>query len=154
MRDVISHHERAVTTASNQHQQTSSGRSLFGDVAFLFRAYMMLIHFERYLQNDEFGKLRTDVSECVREQRALRPHHLERIVRAVDLACIWYWKEVLCLQRSAALACLLKKSGEPAQLVLGVQQLPFKAHAWVEVEGRVVSDKPYMRDLYTVLDSF
>ena len=34
----------------------------------------------------------------------------------------------------------------------GVQKLPFKAHAWVEVDGRVVNDKPYMREMYTVLD--
>ena len=74
------------------------------------------------------------------------------ICSAVDMACIWYWKEVLCLQRSAATACLLKKYGVPAQMVIGAQQMPFKAHAWVEVDGRVVNDKPYMREMYAVLD--
>src|SRR6267142_2468310 len=28
-------------------------------------------------------------------------------------------------------------------MVIGAQQMPFKAHAWVEVDGRVVNDKPY-----------
>jgi len=37
-------------------------------------------------------------------------------------------------------------------MILGAQQMPFKAHAWVEVDGRVVNDKPYMREMYPVLD--
>jgi hypothetical protein len=60
----------------------------------------------------------------------------------------------LCLQRSAATACLLKRCGIPAQMVIGAQQMPFKAHAWVEVDGRVVNDKPYMTEIYAVLDRF
>ena len=68
------------------------------------------------------------------------------------MACIWYWKEALCLQRSAATACLLKQYGVLAQMVIGAQQMPFKAHAWVEVDGRVVNDKPYTPEMYAVLD--
>jgi hypothetical protein len=68
------------------------------------------------------------------------------------MACIWYWKEVLCLQRSAATACLLRRFGVHSELVIAVQQMPFKAHAWVEVDGRIVNDKPYMREMYAVLD--
>jgi len=80
------------------------------------------------------------------------PDAVERINQAIDIACIWYWKEALCLQRSAATACLLKKYGIPAQMVIGAQQMPFKAHAWVEVHGRVVNDKPYAPEMYAVLD--
>ena len=60
--------------------------------------------------------------------------------------------EVLCLQRSAATACLLKGRGIHAEKVIGAQQMPFKAHAWVEVDGRVVNDKPYTPEMYAVLD--
>ena len=74
------------------------------------------------------------------------------VCAAVDMACIWYWKQVLCLQRSAATACLLKRQGVAAEMMIGAQQMPFKAHAWVEVGGRVVNDKPYMREMYAVLD--
>ena len=70
----------------------------------------------------------------------------------MDMACIWYWKQALCLQRSAATACLLKSYGVPAQMVIGAQLMPFRAHAWVEVDGRVVNDKPYAAEVYTVLD--
>jgi hypothetical protein len=68
------------------------------------------------------------------------------------MACIWYCKEVLCLQRSAATTCLLRKYGVSAHLVIGAQQMPFKAHAWVEVGGEVVNDKKYVRELYARLD--
>jgi hypothetical protein len=75
----------------------------------------------------------------------------DRICHAIDVAAALYFKNVLCLQRSAATARLLKKYGFPAEMVIGVQQLPFLAHAWVEVNGRVVNDKPYMAEIYSVL---
>jgi hypothetical protein len=37
-------------------------------------------------------------------------------------------------------------------MVIGAQQLPFKAHAWVEVDGHVVNDKPYVPEMYAVLE--
>ncbi len=77
---------------------------------------------------------------------------VDRIVSAINTASIWYWKEVLCLQRSAATTCMLRRHGVAAQMVIGVQQVPFKAHAWVEVGGSVVNDKPYVPEIYAVLD--
>ena len=77
---------------------------------------------------------------------------MKRICEAVDMAGIWYWKEALCLQRSSATACLLKKYGVRAQMVIGAQRMPFKAHAWVEVDGQVVNDKLYTPEKYGVLD--
>jgi hypothetical protein len=36
-------------------------------------------------------------------------------------------------------------------MIIGVQLLPFLGHAWVEVAGRVVNDKPYVAEIYSVL---
>jgi hypothetical protein len=47
---------------------------------------------------------------------------------------------------------LLKQCGVAAEMVIGAQQLPFKSHAWVEVDGSVVNDKPYMREMYAIVD--
>jgi hypothetical protein len=47
---------------------------------------------------------------------------------------------------------LLRRHGVAAEMVIGAQRLPFKAHAWVEVSGQVVNDKPYIPELYEVLD--
>lgn len=118
----------------------------------VLKAYGKLIYFDLYLARGNFSALYEKVrNHPVRKKRPSSPSS-EEICAAVDMACIWYWKEALCLQRSAATACLLKEFGVPAQLVIGAQQMPFKAHAWVEVEGRVVNDKPYMHEMYAVLD--
>ena len=77
---------------------------------------------------------------------------VEYLSRAVDIACIWYWKEVLCLQRSVTLAGLLRKRGINAAVVIGAHHSPFRSHAWVEVDGIIIGDKPSIIQRYTVLD--
>jgi hypothetical protein len=89
---------------------------------------------------------------CERLRNRANMNAAEGICRAVDIASVWYWKQVPCLQRSAATTCLLRRYGIAAQLVIGVESRPFRAHAWVEVSGRVINDKSYMREMYTVLD--
>jgi hypothetical protein len=142
----------AGVSAIESSRQRSGKRSSFFEPILLLRAYMNLVHFDRYLARGDFATLHDEVRTYPLVQRPPGPDSIDRICYAVDTACIWYWKEVLCLQRSATTACLLKGVGVSAQMILGVQQMPFKAHAWVEVDGRVVNDRPYMRDMYTVLD--
>jgi hypothetical protein len=118
----------------------------------VLRAYGELIYFDMYLSRGNFAALYNKIRALPVENHMPDPRAVATICRAVDVACICYWKRVLCLQRSAATASLLKKNGVPATLVLGAKQMPFKAHAWVEVESCVVNDKPYMHEIYTVLD--
>ena len=118
----------------------------------VLKAYLKLIHFDLYLARGNFAALYEKVRNYPVGMHAPASEAIEEICAAVDMACIWYWKEALCLQRSAATACLLKKYGVPAKMVIGAQQMPFKAHAWVEVGSRVVNDKPYTPEIYAVLD--
>jgi hypothetical protein len=118
----------------------------------ILKAFFMLVVFDGYLARGNFAALYNRVSRWPNAQKKPCPDSVERVCSAVDMASIWYWKQVLCLQRSAATACLLRTYGVPAQMVLGAQRTPFKAHAWVEVDGRVVNDKPYTPEMYTVLD--
>ena len=118
----------------------------------VLRAYLRLIQFDLYLARGNFKALYAKVRGCPTAKTPSPANAAERICAAVDMACIWYWKEVLCLQRSAATACLLKCHGVAAEMMIGAQQMPFKAHAWVEVDERVVNDKPYTREMYAVLD--
>jgi hypothetical protein len=117
-----------------------------------FKAYWMLIEFDFLLLRDDFRSLHRKVRMYPLFPERIMPDAVQDVCSAVDMACIWYWKEVLCLQRSAATACLLKHCGVAAQLVIGAQQMPFRAHAWVEVDSRVVNDKPYVTEMYAVLD--
>lgn len=118
----------------------------------VLEAYLSLIRFDLYLARANFESLYNKVRNYPTRNKAAPPDSVELICSAVDMACIWYCKEVMCLQRSAATACLLRKYGVSAQLVIGAQQMPFKAHAWVEVDGKVVNDKQYVHELYARLD--
>ena len=101
----------------------------------VLKAYLKLIHFDLYLARGNFAALYDKVRNYPVGAHAPAPGAIEDICSAVDMACIWYWKKALCLQRSAATACLLKQYGVAAELVIGAQQMPFRAHAWVEVDG-------------------
>jgi hypothetical protein len=74
------------------------------------------------------------------------------LCRAIDIACAFYPKRVLCLQRSAATVLLLRRHGIAAELVIGAQILPFRSHAWVEVDKCPVGDKSYVSTLYQELE--
>src|SRR5258706_9796842 len=118
----------------------------------ILEAYWKLIHFDLYLARGNFAAMYNEVRNYPIGEKSQDPNAVEKICYAVDMACIWYWKEVLCLQRSAATACLLKEHGIAAEMVLGTQQMPFRAHAWVEVAEQVVNDKPDVPQIYAVLD--
>jgi hypothetical protein len=117
----------------------------------MWQAYRELLSLEMPLFRQDFAAIyervrNTQIRVPVRETVTA-----DQICRAVELASALYFKQARCLQRSAATACLLKKSGFPAEMVVGVQQIPFLAHAWVELDGRVVNDKPYMSEIYLIL---
>ena len=118
----------------------------------VLEAYLKLIQFDLYLVRGNFAALYDKVRKYPLAKRTPAANAVERICSAIDIASIWYWKEALCLQRSAATACLLKKYGVPAKMVIGAQRMPFKAHAWVEVDGRTLNDKANTSELYGVLD--
>jgi hypothetical protein len=115
-------------------------------------AYFQLIRFDLHLLRGDFAGLYERVRRFPVQSRARQQVAADEICRAVDLASIWYYKPVLCLQRSASITCLLRRHGIDAALVIGAQQLPFRAHAWVEAENRVVSDNISVTNLYVVLD--
>ena len=128
------------------------GKRLPARFVLVLKAYLCLIRFNVYLARKDFASLYSKVRDYRLRKCGVSPSSVEEICSAVDMACIWYCKQVLCLQRSAVTVCLLRNYGIPALLVLGVQQMPFKAHSWVEVDGKVVNDRHYMGELYATLD--
>jgi len=116
------------------------------------QAYLQLLLIEPYLRKRDFNGLYERVRESGIRSAAEEPSAVSKVCEAMDLACIWYWRHALCLQRSVALTCLLRRHGVPASLIIGAQQVPFRSHAWVEVEGRVVNDKAYVGEVFAVLE--
>ncbi len=76
----------------------------------------------------------------------------ESVVWAVDEACVWYVKRAYCLQRSAVAVWLLRRRGFDARLIIGYRPIPFESHAWVEIDGRIVNDRPQYRKYFHVLE--
>jgi hypothetical protein len=89
-----------------------------------------------------FGRLCRAVSRA-QTSRWHSPAATRTLCKAVDDACAYYFHRVNCLQSAAATVCLLRLHGIPAKLVIGIQRLPFEAHAWVESNGQIVlNDRP------------
>jgi hypothetical protein len=93
--------------------------------------------------------VRTNQLRRAPSQRSLS---CSQLCRAVDVACVFYPKRVLCLQRSAATTVLLRRHGIAAEMVIGTRVLPFRSHSWVEVDRVVVNDKPYMAEIYNTIE--
>lgn len=119
----------------------------------VLESWLLLFHFEWVMRFESFDALHRAVREEP-VQPASRSHIVptEDLCQAVDMACVFYFKRVLCLQRSAATTFLLRRYGWNAEMVIGAQLIPFKSHAWCEIDGVVVNDRPYTADIYTVLE--
>jgi hypothetical protein len=120
---------------------------------YVVESWLILLRLEFVMRVRGFKALH----EIVRRQpvittRSPNSPSSELLCRAIDYACVLYFKHVLCLQRSSATALLLRRHGWNAQLVIGAQIAPFKSHAWVEIGGTVANDKPYVLDIYQVLE--
>jgi hypothetical protein len=116
-------------------------------------SWMFLMYFDFIMKFRDLKALRNVLRRrLARSSSDLSAPSNEQLCRAMDYACVFYFKKVLCLQRSAATTVLLRRYGRDANMITGAQILPFRSHAWVEIQGSVVNDKPYMRDIYQVLD--
>lgn len=58
------------------------------------------------------------------------------IVRSVAVAAAFFPGRAICLEQSVAGYLLLRRWGHDVALRVGVQPYPFRAHAWVELDGR------------------
>lgn len=119
---------------------------------FVLSSWLLLIRCELVMRLRGFPGLH----ELVRRTRVrpksttpLKPYI--ELCHGMEVACVFYIKQVQCLQRSAATALLMRRHGWNAEMVIGAQVFPFKSHAWVELHGAVVNDKASILDLYQVL---
>jgi hypothetical protein len=115
-------------------------------------AFSYLLYFDLYVRRYNFYSLTQHTRKF-----PVRPHtssrvSVESICAAVDRAILWYPKRVFCLQRSTVAVWLLRRQGLPAELLVGAQSFPYKAHAWVELHGQVVNDRPSVRKTFAVLE--
>ena len=131
-------------------------RARFGPpwaLLWTLRAFLTLIAVDAWIRIAGFARLHERVRRRpVRAAVAPDPAVAARISAAVDEASAYYFKRAWCLQRSAAACLLLRGRGFPARLCIGVRRMPFEAHAWVEIEDRVVNDHPRVQREYALIE--
>lgn len=155
--------ERAVDSASNQlvksfpwYGQTENDKRPKPRHLLVLRAFFGLVWFDATLSLRSFEALCRSVKQQPLKQQSGEAfgEAIGEVCSAVERACVWYPKKALCLQRSAVTACLLRKQGVAARMIVGARAMPMAAHAWVEVEGAVINDWPRVRKFYPPLSSY
>ena len=116
----------------------------------LLRALFGLAMFDVLLMVGNFSAVHGIVRRWNVARKNAPLNAVEKVSNAVNLACMCYPKQALCLQRAVVTVCLLRSCGVPAQLVLGAQKTPFLAHAWAEVRGRAINERSNVRAKYGV----
>ena len=114
----------------------------------LCQAFLGLLAFDLLGLNSDFARMHKTVRDWKLVRRSSMPDTTERVCRAVNRASLLYPKRVLCLQRSAVTTCLLRLHGVEAKMVMGVQLIPFKAHAWTEINGKVINERREVQKVY------
>jgi len=114
------------------------------------KAFLGLLAFDVFGFGRNFARLHRTVRNWPVAKKVAHPNITDRVCEAVNYACVWYPKHALCLQRCVVTACLLRSYGVASKMVLGAQKLPFKAHAWVEVNGRAVNERADVQVIYGV----
>lgn len=117
------------------------------------KSWMLLLLLDVAMRFLGYGKWCAMIRQT-RVARSPSACRTEDVRSALDLACVFYFRRVFCLQRSAALVLLLRRHGIAASLVVGAQFLPFAAHAWVEANGTVLNERKYVVERYQVLDRY
>jgi hypothetical protein len=121
--------------------------------AAVLKAFAALLFVDGMMRLAGYARLRESLSRCRVRRTSPSPDVVaERVLAAVERAAVYYPRRTMCLQRSAVLTWLLRKSGVPAELVIGCRHTPFYAHAWVEVAGQVVGDASRVRETYQEME--
>lgn len=115
-----------------------------------FKAFMALLLFDLAGLADDFVVMQEFIRRWTVRPVCPEEGRMQAVCAAVNRACVWYPKRVLCLQRSAVTTCLLRNAGIAAKMVMGAQKMPFRAHAWTEVDGKPVNERRNVQKFYLV----
>lgn len=121
--------------------------------SLFWKALVGLLAFDLLGLGRNFVRMHRLVTSWTLTQRSISTETVDQVAQAIDYACVCYPKRVLCVQRSAVTTCLLRNRGVAAKMVIGAQILPFRAHAWTEVDGHAINERRDVQRIYDVLES-
>lgn len=136
-----------MSTAAQEMTLPIEGPSLATLVLLIVAGFLV---FDVLRLGSDFSRTYRWVGRVKTSRRVASADIVDRVCRSVNLASALYPKQVRCVQRSAVTTCLLRCYGVPAQMVVGAQTVPFKAHAWTEVNDRAVNERNDVQNIYSV----
>ena len=118
-------------------------------------AFVAFAAYDIVLKLLDFNKLCRIVEHGFpRKRKKPKVLHILRVCAGIERARIWYPKQIMCMQHSTIIRCLLRYHGVLAEIVFAGRRMPFQSHAWVEVDGIVVNDTQRVQSFYRVFKRF
>lgn len=140
----------AAVQSNKKGRQKTTSRKNNAPRILMLKALLGLLAFDLLRFGSSFTRTHAFVRSWTAAPGIAAPEVVDLVCKAVNYACVWYPKRVLCLQRSAVTTCLLRSCSIQAQMVIGAQKLPFKAHAWTEVESQAINERRNVKSIYMV----
>ena len=130
-----------------------TARTRLRKAVLCFEVFRELVRYDLLFRVRGFEGVRKAMRGAA-EGRRQGGEDIAAVCRAVACVSSFYWKPLLCLQRSVVTARVLRAKGIHADVVIGFRAVPFLSHAWVEAGGRVVDDSQLCRQKLNILDRF
>jgi len=148
-------HESKTSTATRANGQAPIRHNSFPQARFkagpflIIRAYLCLLMIDLRFQITEFDRVVKWVATDSGSKGTATPDpeiaakSISQVCHAVQTAARFYYRKRRdCLPNAMLAYYLLRRQGVPVNFCIGVTKFPFKGHAWVEYEGRVVFTTP------------
>lgn len=134
----------------NCWELTRQDKLLIASVPCFIRCLITLFRIHRCARRKKLGGL---IQLIVRDTPLAKAPFLalDDVVATLNVACLYFYKTTKCLEWACSLIKVAYAYGYHLDLVIGVQNRPFSAHAWVEQRGRVIGDDPDRRKQFAVI---
>ena len=120
----------------------------------LLKAWLTLFKVHRLLKKQGIkGILDALKKEAAtsKEYKIPSQEEIQALSDCIDLASVLYVKKVYCLGWAATFVLEALKRGWKCTMAIGVQGIPFYAHAWAECEGEIINDESIVQEYLTTL---
>lgn len=125
----------------------------------MIRAYLYMLLIDCRLTFSDFESVYAWLEAATARQRQCPASDALTARRVIDEVCVaiqrasryYYRSRKHCLPSALLAYWLMRREGLAVEFCLGVKKYPFRAHAWVEYDGRVVFTTSADLPTYTVI---
>lgn len=110
----------------------------------LLNAYLYLVYVHFLVRKNAFKSLINVIYNAKKQDVMYRIPTIEEcneLETVINRACFYYPKKVKCLEWAVVYVLIALRNNWRVNLVVGVQNYPFLAHAWAEIENHAIGNK-------------